>query len=106
MYSGGGGGGHAVRSLDRSAAGLVGWLALQNSPADSSSSDDRSQPAQSAAAVQIRTMYHVLVPIMGFGLVYSVHKYGGCSRYYTFWASRWRLLETGIMLLNYAKLCS
>jgi hypothetical protein len=24
-----------------------------------------------------------LVPIMGFGLVYSVHKYGGCSRYYT-----------------------
>jgi hypothetical protein len=25
----------------------------------------------------------VLVPIMGFGLVYSVHKYGGCWRYYT-----------------------
>ena len=24
-----------------------------------------------------------LVPIMGFGLVYSVHKYGGCWRYYT-----------------------
>ena len=26
---------------------------------------------------------HILVPIMGFGLVYSVHKYGGCWRYYT-----------------------
>ena len=27
--------------------------------------------------------YEYLVPIMGFGLVYSVHKYGGCWRYYT-----------------------
>ena len=56
------------------------------------------------SAISVYRNYMYLVPIKGFGLVYSVHKYGGCWRYYTLhMVDRYcNLVDTTLLHHNFA----